>query len=37
VADIVSRIERQDYQMDERPAKLCQNCDNKNWSFAKAR
>jgi DNA helicase-2/ATP-dependent DNA helicase PcrA len=41
--DIVSRIERQDYQMAARPAKLCQNCDmraycdNKNWTFAKAR
>jgi len=41
--DIVSRIERQDYQMAARPAKLCQNCDmraycdNKNWKFAKAR
>ena len=41
--DIVARIERQDYQMAARPAKLCQNCDmraycdNKNWKFAKAR
>ena len=41
--DIVSRIERQDYQMTARPAKLCQNCDmrpycdNKNWKFARAR
>lgn len=41
--DIVSRIERHDYQMTARPAKLCQNCDmraycdNKNWKFAKAR
>lgn len=41
--DIVSRIERQDYQMAARPAKLCQNCDmraycdNKNWTFTKAR
>ena len=41
--DIVARIERQDYQMVARPAKLCQNCDmraycdNKNWKFAKAR
>lgn len=40
--DIVSRIERQDYQIAARPAKLCQNCDmraycdNKNWKFAKA-
>jgi DNA helicase-2/ATP-dependent DNA helicase PcrA len=39
---IVSRIERQDYQMISRPAKLCQNCDmrpycdNKKWKFAKA-
>ena len=36
------RIERKDYQMTARPAKLCQNCDmraycdNKNWTFAKA-
>jgi len=41
--DIVARIERQDYQMVARPAKLCQNCDmraycdNKNWTFTKAR
>jgi DNA helicase-2/ATP-dependent DNA helicase PcrA len=40
---IVSRIERQDYQMTARPTKLCQNCDmrsycdNKKWKFAKAR
>lgn len=39
--DIVSRIERQDYQIAARPAKLCQNCDmraycdNKNWKFRK--
>jgi DNA helicase-2/ATP-dependent DNA helicase PcrA len=39
--DIVARIERQDYQMAARPAKLCQNCDmraycdNKNWKFRK--
>lgn len=38
---IVSRIERQDYQMAARPAKLCPNCDmraycdNKNWTFRK--
>lgn len=37
--EIVSRIERQDYQISARPAKLCQNCDmrpycdNKNWKF----
>jgi DNA helicase-2/ATP-dependent DNA helicase PcrA len=37
--DIVARIERQDYQIAARPAKLCQNCDmraycdNKNWKF----
>lgn len=41
--DIVARIERQDYQMAARPAKLCQNCDmraycdNKNWKFRKSR
>ena len=41
--DIVARIERQDYRMAARPAKLCQNCDmraycdNKNWTFTKAR
>ncbi len=39
--DIVARIERQDYQIAARPAKLCQNCDmraycdNKNWKFRK--
>ncbi|WP_369053213.1 ATP-dependent helicase [Burkholderia gladioli] len=37
--DIVTRIERQDYGISARPAKLCQNCDmraycdNKNWKF----
>jgi DNA helicase-2/ATP-dependent DNA helicase PcrA len=37
--DIVARIERQDYSIAARPAKLCQNCDmraycdNKNWTF----
>ena len=37
--DIVARIERQDYQIAERPVKLCQSCDmraycdNKNWKF----
>lgn len=37
--DIVARIERQDYGIVARPAKLCQNCDmraycdNKNWKF----
>lgn len=37
--DIVARIERQDYAITARPAKLCQNCDmraycdNKNWKF----
>ncbi|CAJ4543387.1 superfamily I DNA/RNA helicase [Burkholderia pseudomallei] len=37
--DIVARIERQDYGIAARPAKLCQNCDmraycdNKNWKF----
>jgi DNA helicase-2/ATP-dependent DNA helicase PcrA len=41
--EIVGRIERQDYQMQSRPAKLCQNCDmraycdNKNWTFRKER
>lgn len=36
---IVSRIEKQDYQIAARPAKLCQSCDmraycdNKNWKF----
>jgi DNA helicase-2/ATP-dependent DNA helicase PcrA len=39
--DIVNRIERRDYQMTARPAKLCQNCDmraycdSKNWKFRK--
>jgi len=39
--DIVARIERKDYQIAARPAKLCQNCDmcsycdNKNWKFRK--
>ena len=39
--DIVARIERQDYGIAARPAKLCQNCDmraycdNKNWKFRK--
>ncbi|RCX08643.1 ATP-dependent helicase [Extensimonas vulgaris] len=39
--DIVARIERQDYGIAARPAKLCQNCDmraycdNKNWNFRK--
>ena len=39
--DIVARIERQDYGITSRPAKLCQNCDmraycdNKNWKFRK--
>lgn len=39
--DIVSRIERQDYQIAARPTKLCQNCDmrpycdTKNWTFRK--
>lgn len=39
--EIVDRIERQDYRIQERPAKLCQNCDmraycdNKNWKFRK--
>ncbi|WP_018079573.1 ATP-dependent helicase [Thiobacillus denitrificans] len=39
--DIVARIERQDYGLSARPAKLCQNCDmraycdNKNWKFRK--
>lgn len=37
--DIVARIERQDYRLTSRPAKLCQDCDmraycdNKNWKF----
>lgn len=36
---IVSRIEKKDYEIEERPAKLCVNCDmraycdNKNWNF----
>lgn len=40
--EIVARIERQDYGLPARPAKLCQNCDmraycdNKNWTFRKA-
>ncbi len=40
--DIVARIERQDYGIAARPAKLCQNCDmraycdNKNWKFRKS-
>ncbi|WP_236201216.1 ATP-dependent helicase [Pseudomonas pseudonitroreducens] len=39
--DIVARIERQDYAITARPAKLCQSCDmraycdNKNWKFRK--
>jgi DNA helicase-2/ATP-dependent DNA helicase PcrA len=39
--NIVSRIERHDYQMAARPTKLCPNCDmraycdNKNWKFRK--
>ncbi len=39
--DIVARIERQDYQISARPAKLCLSCDmraycdNKNWKFRK--
>lgn len=39
--DIVARIERQDYGIATRPAKLCQSCDmraycdNKNWKFRK--
>lgn len=39
--DIVTRIERQDYAITARPAKLCQSCDmraycdNKNWIFRK--
>lgn len=39
--DIVARIERQDYGITTRPAKLCQNCDmraycdNKIWKFRK--
>ena len=37
--DIVARIERHDYAIAARPAKLCQSCDmraycdNKNWKF----
>lgn len=37
--DIVARIERQDYAITARPAKLCQSCDmraycdNKNWKL----
>lgn len=37
--DIVARIEQQDYQIESRPAKLCQSCDmraycdSKNWNF----
>lgn len=40
--DIVARIERQDYGIATRPAKLCQSCDmraycdNKNWKFRKS-
>lgn len=40
--DIVTRIERQDYEVTARPAKLCPNCDmraycdNKSWKFRKA-
>lgn len=39
--DIVDRIERRDYRIKERPAKLCQSCDirpycdTKNWIFRK--
>lgn len=39
--DIVARIERQDYGIAARPAKLCLSCDmraycdNKNWKFRK--
>lgn len=39
--DIVARIERQDYQITTRPAKLCLSCDmraycdRKNWTFRK--
>ena len=41
--DIVARIERQDYGISARPAKLCQSCDmraycdNKNWKFRTSR
>ena len=40
--DIVARIERHDYSIAARPAKLCQDCDmraycdNKNWKFRKS-
>lgn len=40
--DIVARIERQDYDIATRPAKLCLSCDmraycdNKNWKFRKS-
>ncbi|MBA5623202.1 ATP-dependent helicase [Pseudomonas aeruginosa] len=40
--DIVARIERQDYGIATRPAKLCLSCDmraycdNKNWKFRKS-
>jgi len=39
--NIVARIEKQDYGITARPAKLCQSCDiraycdNKNWKFRK--
>lgn len=39
--DIVASIERQDYEIVERPTKLCQSCDmraycdNKSWKFRK--
>ena len=39
--DVVARIERHDYQIEARPAKLCQDCDmrpycdNKDWKFRK--
>jgi DNA helicase-2/ATP-dependent DNA helicase PcrA len=39
--EIVTRIERQDYEVSARPAKLCSNCDmraycdNKSWKFKK--
>jgi DNA helicase-2/ATP-dependent DNA helicase PcrA len=39
--EIVERIEKKDYSMTVRPAKLCVNCDmrsycdNKKWSFRK--
>ncbi len=41
--DIVARIERQDYAITARPAKLCQSCDmraycdSKNWKFRENR